>query len=188
MYPLIRFIGAMLHARRQPPLDVLGTHISHHRCYPWDLDPWRELNNGRTLTLYDLGRIPMAQRTGLIDILRKRGWGMTVAGVSVRYRRRVHLFQRITMLSRALGWDHRFVYIEQTMWKQGECANQMLLRMATTGPGGIVPPDQVMAALGHDAPSPILPAWAQAWIDADATRPWPPDLPDDIPPDLIADG
>ena len=52
--------------RRLPPLPVLGTHVSHHRCWPWDLDPWVELNNGRTLTLYDLGRIPMAQRTGLI--------------------------------------------------------------------------------------------------------------------------
>ena len=34
-----------------------------------------ELNNGRTLTLYDLGRIPMMLRLGVIRTLRAKGWG-----------------------------------------------------------------------------------------------------------------
>ena len=69
------------------PLD--GTHVSRHICWPWDLDLWLELNNGRTLTLFDLGRMPLARRTGLEAALRAHGWGLTVAGVSVRYRRRI---------------------------------------------------------------------------------------------------
>lgn len=181
MYPILRFVGEMARARRQPPLPALGTHISHHRCWPWDLDPWIELNNGRTLTLYDLGRIPLAQRTGLVEVLRRNRWGVTVAGNSVRYRRRIKVFQRFTMLSRVLGWDARFVYMEQSMWKRGECANQMLVRSAVTGPGGIVPPSEVLRAMGYDLASPVLPQWVQNWIDADATRPWPPEMPADVP-------
>ncbi len=179
MYPLIRFAKEMLKFRNAPRLAPTGMHVSTHICWPWDLDPWIELNNGRTLTLFDLGRIPLAQRTGLIGLLRERGWGITVAGNSTRYRRRVRMFDRFTMISRTIGWDHRFIYMEQSMWKRGDCCNHMLVRTAVTSPAGIVPPAEVMAALGHATDSPPLPGWVTAWIDADAARPWPPEIPAD---------
>lgn len=186
MYPIIRFLGEMILTRRQPPLDVLDTHISRHRCYPWDLDPWIELNNGRTLTLYDLGRLPLAQRTGLVGALKANGWAVTVAGNSVRYRRRIRVFDRFTMMSRVIGWDARFIYMEQSMWKSGECLNHMLVRTAVTSPQGIVSPDKVLSALGVEGVSPALPDWVQSWIEADACRPWPPVTPPDLPADFTA--
>lgn len=177
MYPLIRFAKELIKFRNAPKLGPLDAHVSTHMCWPWDLDPWIELNNGRTLTLYDLGRIPLAVRTGLSDILREKKWGITVAGNTTRYRRRIKMFNRFTMVSRMIGWDHRFFYIEQSMWRNGECCNNMLLRMACTGPKGIVTPDEFFAAQGGDPQSPELPEWVQAWIDAEARRPWPPVIP-----------
>lgn len=177
MYPLIRFAKEMLKARSARRLGPFEAHVSTHLCWPWDLDPWIELNNGRTLTLFDLGRIPMAQRIGLVPILRQRGWGITVAGNSTRYRRRIRMFDRFTMISRVIGWDHRFIYMEQSMWRRGECCNHMLLRSAVTSPQGIVPPEQVVEALGGKPASPALPAWVAAWIAADGARPWPPEIP-----------
>ncbi len=174
MYPFIRFAKELWIWRNAPPLEICDTHVSHHRCWPWDLDPWRELNNGRTLTLYDLGRIPMASRTGLIGVLRAKGWGITVAGNSTRYRRRVKVFQRFELRSRCIGWDDRFLYTEQGMWLGEECANHILIRSAITSPKGIVPPSEVLSAMGQETESPPLPDWVQNWISADATRPWPP--------------
>ena len=130
MYPLIRFAREVMAARRAPRLPPMGAHVSTHRVWPWDLDPWWELNNGRTLTLYDLGRIPMAIRLGIVQAMRENGWGFTVAGNSVRYRKRIKLFHRFTQVSRTLGWDGRFLYMDQSMWIEGECANHMLLRVA----------------------------------------------------------
>lgn len=177
MYPLIRFFKEIIKFRNAPPLRPLEAHVSTHLCWPWDLDPWIELNNGRTLTLFDLGRIPMVQRLGLFPVLRQKGWGITVAGNSTRYRRRIRVFDRFAMISRVVGWDHRFIYMEQSMWRGGECCNQMLLRSAITSADGIVPPARMIEAMGSDEPSPPLPAWVAAWIEADALRPWPPEIP-----------
>jgi acyl-CoA thioesterase FadM len=174
MYPVLRMAKEMLTARRAPPLAPFQAHVSHHICWPWDIDPWMELNNGRTLTLFDLGRIPFAMRSGMVGAAKANGWGITAAGNSVRYRRRVRAFQRVTMVTRALGWDDRFFYIEQSMWRGDECCNHMLLRSAVTSAQGIVPPARVAQAMGHSGPSPELPDWVQAWIAADALRPWPP--------------
>ena len=117
MYPFLRLIKEVFKFRKAPQLGFGDVHISHHMCMPWDLDPWVELNNGRTLTLYDLGRIPLAARSGLLNVLKERRWGMTMAGACVRYRRRIRMFERIEIRSRALCWDDRFIYIEQSMWK-----------------------------------------------------------------------
>ena len=175
MYPFIRLAKEIFKARRQPRLPLTGTHVSHHICWPWDIDMFVELNNGRSLTLYDLGRIPLASRVGLDTALLKNRWGLTMAGSSVRWRARIKPFQRFEMRSRALGWDDKFVYLEQSMWlPDGRCANQILYRSAVTNRNGIVPPEKIMAALGADMTSPDLPDWVAAWIAAEATRPWPP--------------
>ncbi len=174
MYPFVRLALGMIASSNAPALPLLGTHVSHHICWPWDLDPWAELNNGRTLTLYDLGRLPAGQRAGLNRALAAKGWGMTVAGVSVRYRRRIAMFDRFEMRTRCIGWDARFVYMEQSMWRGAECANQILLRSAVTSRDGIVAPARLIAAMGLAIESPVLPDWVLAWIAADAKRPWPP--------------
>lgn len=175
MYPFARMAKELFIHKNAAPLDLLGTHHSSHICWPWDLDFWFELNNGRTLTLFDLGRIPLAHRMGLIKVLKKNRWGLTVAGVSIRYRRRIRMFEKIHMQSRAIGWDKRFLYLEQTFWNhKGDCTTNALYRTAVTGADGIVTPELVAHELGFDGVSPPLPDWVQAWIDAEATRPWPP--------------
>ena len=181
MYPFIRLLKEFVLVRNAAPLAPLETHVSRHICWPWDLDLWVELNNGRTLTLYDLGRIPMAKRAGLVAVLQKKRWGLTVAGASVRYRRRVRAFDRITMQSRATCWDDKFIYIEQSMMVRGEVASHALFRTAVTGSEGIVPPDRVLAELNIDGlQSPKIPDWIAAWIAAEAARPWPPSLGTEI--------
>ncbi len=175
MFPFVRFAKDLLVARTQPPLRLSDTHVSYHICWPWDVDMFFELNNGRTLTLYDLGRFMLAQRGGLIRAIMSNGWALAIAGASVRYRRRVTMFQRIEMRSRAVGWDDRFMYLEQSMWNsKGECTSHVLYRTAAVKKGKSVPPQRVAEAMGTDPVSPPLPTWVQAWADADAQRPWPP--------------
>ena len=175
MYPIIRMTWQMWKHRNDRKLAFHEMHVSHHYCLPWDLDIFWELNNGRTLTLYDLGRIPLGYRIGLQAALRRRRWGLTVAGSSPRYRKRIRAFERIEMRSRGIGWDDRFIYVEQSMWKRdGTCAGHVLIRSAITGKDGIVAPIELVRELGQSTERLPLPDWVTNWVNADATRPWPP--------------
>ncbi|WP_193140189.1 MULTISPECIES: acyl-CoA thioesterase [unclassified Meridianimarinicoccus] len=174
MYPFLRMSKEFWKFRKAPPLDILDTHVSHHICWPWDLDMWLEMNNGRVLTLFDLGRLVLAGRTGFVGTLRREGWMMTVAGSSVRYRKRVRVFDRLRMTSRCVGWDEKFLYLEHAMWKGTECTSHVLIRMAVTDRNGLVRTDRVLAAFDRPLPEPQLPDWVRAWAEADALRPWPP--------------
>jgi acyl-CoA thioesterase FadM len=174
MYPIVRLVKEVFKASRMPDLHPLGSHVSHHRCWPQDLDYFMEMNNGRILTILDLGRTGLAQRVGLLRALRQNRWALTIAGSSVRYRKRIRPFVKFRIVSKAVGWSERFFYLEQTIWIGNECAVQALYRSAVTDKNGIVNPAGVFEAVGIEGPSPEKPAWVQAWIDADNTRPWPP--------------
>lgn len=175
MYPYFRLMTELLRYRKAPPLAITETHVTTLRILPGDIDPWRELNNGRTLTLYDLGRMPFAARSGFARLLREKRWGLTVAGSVMRYRKRLTIFKKIELRSRVMGTDERFLYIEQSMWlPDGTCANAGVIRSAVIANRKMVPMDEVRTALGIED-MPALPDWAAALFAAESARPWPPD-------------
>jgi acyl-CoA thioesterase FadM len=162
--------------RNAGPINLGEFHISNHICWPWDLDLWLELNNGRTLTLYDLGRLVLFKRYGLLSLSKTKRWSMPMAGASVRYRKRIRVFERFEMRSRGLCWDDRFFYIEQSIWKKnGECAGHIVYRSAFADSTGIINPDKVIQALDVNVERPQIPNWIASWIEAENNRPWPPD-------------
>ena len=180
MYPFVRLAKDLLVARNATKLPPLGAHVSYHRCWPQDIDWFMEMNNGRILTVMELGRTVLAKRVGLLGAIRDNGWGLTVAGSSIRYRKRIRPFVTFKLVSHAVGWDDKFFYLNHTIWLGEDCAVQGLFRTAATDKNGIVPPQKVFDYVGHEGEPPKPPPWVQAWIDADRTRPWPPELPDDL--------
>ncbi len=176
MYPFARFATLLLNEHRKPPLGRFDTHVLPMTCWPVDIDMFLEMNNGRILTLYDLGRFGLSVRVGLMDVLKRERWGLVVAGSTVRYRSRITPFQRFELRTRFLGWDDRFFYLEQAMWRGETCCNHALLRTGVTKGGRLAPVEDVANAMNVADASPALPDWVQAWAAADATRPWPPEV------------
>lgn len=176
MFPFIRILKDMFLASRMPRFTKMTeTHVSQHICWPHDLDFWLELNNGRAMSLYDIGRTGLAQRAGLITAVRKNRWGLTMAGSITRFRRRIHGFERFEMRSRAVCWDDKFMYLGQTMWKRnGDCASHVVFRAAVTNKSGLIAPQTVLKAMGRDDPSPEMPDWLRSWSRTEDLRPWPP--------------
>lgn len=174
MYPVIRTLKEIILNRRRPALGPMEAHVSWHRCWPQDIDVYLEMNNGRILTIMDLGRTGLGIRTGLVAALQRNGWGLAMAGASVRYRKRIRPFTRFRMVSKCIGWDDKFIYLDQSIWIGQDCAVQILYRSAATDRNGIVKPERLLAEMGMSDRQPRLPDWVQGWIDADRARPWPP--------------
>ncbi len=175
MYPYIRAIAAIIRARKLPAMGLFDTHVSHHRAWPWDTDIFGELNNGRILTLFELGRWQSTVRIGIIAPFLKGKMGFAVAGASVRYRRRIPIFQCYRMQTRIVGFDDRFIYVDQSMWQGETCANQLLLRAAIRENSATLPPVEFLKRMDFPTDQPERPNWVKAWIEADNTRPWPPE-------------
>lgn len=180
MYPLIRLFVSSFKANRAFKTSTPENRLSYDAtseldfiCRPWDLDLFMEMNNGRVLTLYDLGRFDLSIRSGLWDVLRKNKWGLAVAGSTVRYRKRVRLFDKVTMRTQMVGMDERWFYIAQSMWVKGEPTSSVLLRTCVTAKGRSVKTDEVREALGVDLAMPLA-DWVKDWEEADKERPWPP--------------
>jgi acyl-CoA thioesterase FadM len=174
MYPLLRFFTVSFKAVRSEDINIDSVCETTFRCMPWDLDMFLEMNNGRILTLYDLGRFDLAIRTGLAKALKKHKWGLVVAGSSVRYRQRVKIFDKITMRTQVVGFEDRWTYIVQSMWVNGKPTSSVILRTGITSKGKLVPGDDVLNALGIVDWKPVLPGWVESWIASEADRPWPP--------------
>lgn len=175
MYPFIRLAKEIALNRRRPPLAMGDVHVTHLRAWPFDIDPFLDLNNGRILTLMDLGRMGYFVRAGIPQVLKQRGWYGTVAGTTVRYRKRITAMQKIELRTRLLGWDHRFIYFDQAIWRVEDCCAHAVIRTAITTGKGFVPPGEVAEAMGYDPASPLLPDWILAWDSAEKQRPWPPE-------------
>ncbi|RED13003.1 acyl-CoA thioesterase [Pontivivens insulae] len=177
MYPFGRLIWQMFLARNQSKLGMGEAHISHHYCMPWDIDMFGEMNNGRVLTFTDLGRFPLALRGGLIGVIWRKKWALTMAGATVRWQRRILPFQRYTMRSRAVGHDGRFIYLHHTIWRKGVCHASVLYRSCARDGAKRVPIEEFFAALGEPVEQPPLPEWVEHWRQSEDARIWPPEPP-----------
>lgn len=175
MYPLIRFFHVMIRGRWRSKLAPGEESVLPMTAWPWDCDMFMEINNGRHLTLFDLGRFDYGVRSGLMTILKQKKWGLVVAGSTIRYRRRLTPFQRYKLHTRLVGRDERWFYFVQTTVHEGTACSSALLRTGVTAKGRVIPTQDVAEAMGYPEWHPELPGWVARWAEADSTRPWPPE-------------
>ena len=174
MYPVVRLFATNVRALFSKSLEVDGISEISFRCRPWDIDMFFELNNGRVLTLYDLGRFDYSIRVGLASVLKQNKWGLVVAGASIRYRRRIRMFDKVMIRTQVAAFDERWIYVVQSMWVKGQPASSILLRTGVTGSGKVIPTDDVLQALSIQGWKPEPAGWVKDWIINEQSRDWPP--------------
>ncbi len=173
MYPYFKLLTTLWKARRQPSLNIDDTSVIECRAGLSDIDVFGELNNGRQLVYFELGRWDYSQRVGFIPLMRKNRWGLVVGGASVRYRRRIPFLHRFTVSTRMLCHDQRWFYFLQEIHRAGEICTSSLMKAGVTSKGGLLPAEQVVNAMGNPNWGGEIPQWVQAWIEAEGQRPWP---------------
>ncbi|HTL70374.1 MAG TPA: thioesterase family protein [Candidatus Eisenbacteria bacterium] len=165
---LLRVLGVFLGARRRGRLDVRGESVLRLRVWPNDLDIYGHLNNGRYLTLMDLGRFDLILRTGMGRLVKRNRWTPLVASATIRYRKPLKAFQPFELKTRIVCWDEKWVFIDQRFETDGVVAAAGLIRGLFRGPLGSVPTAEVLAGLGTSVASPPWPDGVKLWFESEA--------------------
>lgn len=143
------------------PFDVVSTNF---RVLPTDLDVYGHMNNGRYLSISDLGRFDLLRRNGLWPKMRKRGWYPVIASSTITYRKSLQPWQKFAIESRFLGMEGRDIYLEQRFVVKGEIYARLIIRSRfLQKKGGHVPTDELLTLLGGQPVTAALPDWLQAW-------------------------
>ncbi|MGW9113414.1 acyl-CoA thioesterase [Microbacterium sp. NPDC055683] len=138
------------------------------RVLPTDIDLLRHLNNGRYLSLFDLGRWDMLERSGLTGLFRSRGWYPVVSSETITFRRSLELWQRFELETRWIGRDDRALYMEHRAVVDGEIYAQAIIRARLLGKAGPVPHDELFAAVDVPGGLPEVAPWIHEWAEAAA--------------------
>jgi len=127
-------------------IHPLAESVKYMRVWPNDLDLNFHVNNGRFLTLMDLGRYDLILRTGLFRVMLKKRWAPLVGAVHVRYKLSLWPFDRFRLRSKVIGWDDKWFYVEQRFEKRNRTIAVALVKTLFRGEKGNIPPQEVLRA------------------------------------------
>ena len=82
----IRLLLCILKSIRAPRMDILDKSVLRFHVLPTDLDFNMHMNNGRYLTIMDLGRLDVMIRTGLIKRVTDKSHAPVVGSAKIRFR------------------------------------------------------------------------------------------------------
>jgi acyl-CoA thioesterase FadM len=101
----------------RPKADIFDECELTFRVLPNDLDTNMHMNNGRYLSIMDIGRIDHSFKTGVSKLMLKNKWGGVTAGINISYFKELKPFEKYRLKTRLLGWDENWFYIEHRFMK-----------------------------------------------------------------------
>ena len=169
---LLVILSARRRVRRGKTLDPASVSSVTLTTLPTDIDILRHMNNGRYLSLFDLGRWDLLIRTGLFDAMNERGWYAVVSSETVTFRKSLQLWQRFDVESRFVGHDDKAVFLEHRAVVRGEVYARAIVRSRMLRrTGGTVSNEELFAAVGRPEGVPEIDAWVHDWAAASALPP-----------------
>lgn len=157
-------------------VDILAPTSLRFRVLPNDLDLNFHMNNGRYLTIMDLGRLDLILRSGLLRAMLKDRSIPVLSAAQIRYRLPLHTWESYILETRVVCWDDKWIYLEQKFIltkgkKAGSTAAIALLKGAFLNRESkeTVPTEILLRQIGHNNSSPPFPDHITNWIAADHT-------------------
>ena len=163
MYPYVRLFRVILTRNFRTKVDFhnQGEDTINLMVLPQDIDPFMELNNGRYVTLLDLGRFGYSINVNINKLLKQNKWSLTITGTYNNYRHRLRLFQRFQLKTKLLGYDEKWFYFFQKAVKNDKTYMASVVRFSFTSKDGIVFPKEVVKTMGQEYNPGKLDEWVQ---------------------------
>ncbi len=172
----LRLLWVMLSSLWRPALDPRsGVSRVNFRVWPHDLDLNMHMNNGRYLTIMDVGRIDFVLRTGLWKPLWQHRWSPIISTAAIRFRRELRPFEHYRVETRLVAWTDTTAVMEQTFVSSSSrrVAARALVKAGfyARSDRAYVTVRRVVEALGaspEQAESPPLTPEVEAFLKADS--------------------
>lgn len=165
----IRLFIVFIHSFLRRRLHPLSESVLHLRVLPNDLDLNLHLNNGRFLSIMDLGRLDLLLRTDLGKVLWSHRWQPLVGGVNIRYKQSLMPFQRYRLRTKVIGWDQKWFYIEQRFQRGNRVIAVGLVKALFRGNRRNVPPQEVLKLVHVNIDPPEMPEMVKRWLSMEVS-------------------
>lgn len=152
----IRLMLVLLSGHFRPKLKVTDSSVLFFVVCPNDLDIYAHMNNGRYLTVMDLGRIDLILRSPLGEVASKNKWNPLVAASHMIFKRPLKIFETYRLRTRILGWDHKWFFIEQRFEHRNKVIATGYVKGLFRGPEGNIPSEEALKRSGHTQASPDI--------------------------------
>lgn len=153
---------------------IFDPSVLRLRVLPNDLDFNGHMNNGRYLTVMDLGRFDLILRNGLLKFMLSHKSVPILGAAKIRYRLPLMPFQKFDLETRVLCWDERWVFMEQRFVivdgpKKGAIAAIAMVKGSffDKRKKTLMPTTEPLGALGWTEASPPMPDHIRKWQDAE---------------------
>jgi acyl-CoA thioesterase FadM len=143
------FLNIFYNLLFKPRMDLKDTARLSFRVLPHDLDLNIHMNNGRYLTIMDIGRIDLTAKTGLLEVMLKKKWGGVATAVNINFFRALGPFQKYELHTRLLWWDESWFYLEQKFMSKNKICAKAIVRVTFTNKKGRIPTKETLEAVGR---------------------------------------
>lgn len=151
--------------RRHKQTHIRQDTILHLRVLPNDLDLNCHMNNGRYLTIMDLGRIDYMIKNGLLTPVLRNKWFPVISAAHMCYFRPLNLFNAYKLRTTLESWDDKWYIITQRFEKNGKIYAIGVVRGLFRDKKGSIPMPTILKHLNleHESP-PRLFSEAEMWL------------------------
>ncbi len=165
---LFRLFTIIIESFFRKKLHPLSESVLHMRVLPNDLDLNFHMNNGRYLSIMDLGRLDLLIRTDLAGALIKHRWQPLVGAVNIRYKLSLMPFKKYRLRTKVVGWDEKWFYMEQRF----ECGNRTiavgLVKALFRGDHRNISPGETLRLINVNIDPPKMPDNILKWLSMEA--------------------
>ena len=166
-----RLIKVLLGSHWRAPLKLLDESIVEFRVWPNDLDLNLHMNNGRYLTLMDLGRLDLIFRMGMLRHMIRQRWQPMAASVTIRFRRALKPFQKFQIRTRLVCWDEQWIFFEQRFECESRLVARGFVRALLRGDKENVSTAKILKVMGQNIASPPMPESVVLWRQSESQVP-----------------
>ncbi len=149
------------------PLEYHETSVIKMRVLPTDLDLNFHMNNGRYLTIMDIGRTEFVIRFGLHKLVLSDKLSAVASGININFFKPLAPFEKYELHTKVLTWDDSWFYLKQEFIKDNQIKASAIAKVIFLKKGKRVSPSYLLKKMNKDVTAPKAPEYFQSMLESE---------------------